>query len=107
MSCSKLSCDEFFQQATSFLEKIMGELDKIQILDYDDSPESLTVVLPDQRVYLFNIHQPLSQLWVSSPFSGGRHFSYLAPHWTDTRNGEQLSAVLKKEWGVFFHLQLD
>jgi frataxin-like iron-binding protein CyaY len=36
---------------------------------------SLTLLLPDRKIYLFNVHAGMQQLWMSSPISGGRHFA--------------------------------
>ena len=36
----------------------------------------LTVDLPSGRQFVINKHGPSQQIWLSSPFSGGLHFSY-------------------------------
>lgn len=51
----------------------------------------LRLEMADGRVYLFNRHLPLRQLWLSSPQSGAWHFTYapFADHsladWRSTR----------------------
>jgi len=54
--------------------------------------------------HLFNIHQGMEQVWMSSPFSGGRHFFYQASSWIDTRSGEELGQVFKTE--LYTHYQI-
>jgi frataxin len=56
----------------------------------------LRLEMPDGRVFLFNRHSPLKQLWLSSPLSGAWHFTY-APFvdkkigdWRSTR-GDKIS----------------
>ncbi len=72
--------------------------------DCDELPGVLTIELPDKRIYLFNSHASQRQLWMSSPFSGGRHFLYEDDQWMDTRNQAFLYEILiqeiKKAYGV-------
>ena len=90
-------------------------------IDCEETAQSLSVILPDQRIYLFNIHTGMQQLWLSSPISGGRHFIYSAAKtihpiaasftdtasvrtslarysWHDTRNNEIIETVLNNEF---------
>ena len=94
----------FLDQAQGFLYHVAQQIETIDRLDYDETEHSLTIHLPDQRVYLFNIHQGMEQVWLSSPFSGGRHFSYQMPSWSDTRSGEDLLTVLKTELQTHYHI---
>ena len=50
-------------------------IEVLPALDWEESPESLTIIMPDGRKYLFNQHTGMQQLWMASPISGGRHFS--------------------------------
>ncbi len=97
----------FLHQAQAFLYHIAQQVETISCLDYDEAEHSLTIHLPDQRVYLFNIHQGMEQVWLSSPFSGGRHFFYQAPSWMDTRSGEDLLTVLKTELETQYHIAFE
>jgi frataxin-like iron-binding protein CyaY len=86
-------------------------------IDWEETAQSLSVILPDQRIYLFNMHTGMQQLWLSSPISGGRHFTYCAAqptlsthpcfenstdlgpfYWHDTRSNEIIEMVLNAEF---------
>jgi frataxin-like iron-binding protein CyaY len=94
----------------------LNHLQDFPQIDCEESTQSLTVVLPDQRVYLFNMHTGLQQLWLSSPFSGGRHFTYckgktggngFGPwNWHDTRNNEIIERVLNDEFKIHYGIAL-
>lgn len=98
--------DSFIDRATDCMHYIADMCDKIPGTDYEDDRDSLTIHFTNGYTYLFNIHKGLQQLWVASPFSGGRHFVWCqslhakaCPHpWVDTRNQEYLLHVLDKEW---------
>ena len=87
----------FTDQAQLFLDRLARRIELVPSLDYEDTHESLMLYLPDKRIYLFNIHNGTEQLWLSSPFSGGRHFFYRDPDWIDTRTGDELTKLLKQE----------
>ena len=50
-------------------------IDRFPEIDWEETEESMTILLPDRRKYLFNRHTGMQQLWMASPISGGRHFS--------------------------------
>ena len=50
-------------------------LERFAEMDWEETDESLTIIMPDGRKYLFNLHTGMQQLWMASPISGGRHFS--------------------------------
>ena len=97
----------FLDCAQSFLYMLAHQIESIPGLDYDEAEHALTIHLPDQRVYLFNIHQGMEQLWLSSPFSGGRHFYYHNSCWLDTRTGDARLSVLKQEILTHYQISLD
>lgn len=87
----------FHHQAALFFEKLILFLEKKQLLDYEETPESLTLYLSPHKTYLFNLQAVLEQVWLSSPFSGGRHFTHKKEEWIDTRTGEEIFSVLLRE----------
>ncbi|WP_421999641.1 iron donor protein CyaY [Reyranella sp.] len=52
--------------------------------------------------WVVNKHAPTSQIWLSSPISGARHYALDAASglWTDTRGGPDLLTLLSQELGV-------
>ena len=50
-------------------------------------------------LYIIHSHQTLEQIWVSSPISGGLHFTFDAAQnkWYDTRNHQELITLLAQE----------
>ena len=52
--------------------------------------------------WVVNKHAPTSQVWLSSPLSGARHYAFdaAAGRWTDTRGGPDLLTLLSQELGV-------
>src|SRR5437016_355261 len=52
--------------------------------------------------WVVNKHAPTRQIWLSSPKSGARHYSFEAAAglWRDTRGGADLLTVLSGELGV-------
>jgi frataxin-like iron-binding protein CyaY len=52
-------------------------LDRFPEIDWEETEESMTILMPDGRKYLFNRHTGMQQLWMASPISGGRHFAMM------------------------------
>ena len=112
----------------------MDVLETIEALDCEETPQSLTILLPSPHhdgsnspdwskrpTYLFNQHAGLEQLWMSSPISGGRHFichpeeqnadthnlhRVMFFNWVDTRNGEIIEHVLNQELQRYWGIEL-
>lgn len=80
----------FTEIAQKTLSALADHLDQ-EISDYasiDLSQDSMTIEFDDRRVLLITLHNTLSQLWVSSPISGGTHFLYDAQKgmWISTKD---------------------
>ncbi|MCX7365108.1 MAG: iron donor protein CyaY [Alphaproteobacteria bacterium] len=62
----------------------------------------ILTVEADEGTWIINKHGPTRQVWVSSPKSGARHYSFDAAtgRWVDTRGGGDLLASLSAELGV-------
>jgi|GEM_PF-3798786 len=52
-------------------------IERFPEIDWEETAESMTILMPDGRKYLFNRHTGMQQLWMASPISGGRHFSMM------------------------------
>ena len=70
---------QYHQLADKTLEAIAAALesaDESGDIEVDLEGAVLTIGLPSSKQYLVSKHAPSQQLWVSSPVSGGLHFSY-------------------------------
>ena len=65
-----------------------GEID----VEYQDGV--MTIELDDGRQFIVSKHTPSRQLWLSSPVSGGLHFSYAAAGGWQLSDGRTLSETL-------------
>ena len=70
-------------------------------LDVDFVENNLSIEF-DDKTFVISIHEPTSQIWLSSPFSGAHHFNLKDPNdlksWYSTRNEEtNLFTILEKE----------
>lgn len=70
--------------------------DKEGVIDADLQGGVLALALPDGRQYLISRHTPSRQIWVSSPLSGGLHFSRAGGGWA-LPDGRGLEAVVTEE----------
>ena len=102
-----MTSDDFHSHIHLFFDKLSKVLEPLSRIDYDEMPGFFMVTLPDTRVYLFNIYEPLQQLWMSSPISGGRHFALLNTQWLDTRTEEELWFVLSNELWDHYRYEID
>jgi frataxin len=62
--------------ADQWLAMAEDVLEGVETLDVEYQHGVLTVVLPSGPTFVVNKHAPMKQLWLSSPISGGLHFSY-------------------------------
>lgn len=93
----------FTQQVQALFDHLFHCLQNIERASYGDVDEQDGVLrLKIQGVpslYIIHSHQTLEQVWVSSPISGGLHFSFdpIRHGWYDTRTDQELIAMLAKE----------
>lgn len=73
-------------------------LDDAGTIELEYSAGMLNLNLPDGKQYILNKHAPSRQLWLSSPLSGGLHFSWeeAPPAWR-LPDGRTLTSVLADE----------
>ncbi len=68
------------------------------LLDAEYEAGALNLKLPSGKIFIVSKHAPTRQLWLSSPISGGLHFSWREADkkWA-LDDGRALSDVLSKE----------
>lgn len=96
-----LENSQFHCLADAYLDALAEEIeakDSEALVDAEIVQGILTITLPGGRQYLLSKHLPSKQLWLSSPVSGGLHFSY---HEADSawalEDGRALSTLLAEE----------
>ena len=70
---------EFNHVANATLSAMLDVLepqDEAGLLEVEFQAGVMTITLADHRQFIVNKHAPTKQLWLSSPVSGGLHFSY-------------------------------
>ena len=71
-------------------------------LDVDFEDENLKIE-KDEKVFIVSIHNPTSQIWLSSPISGAHHFELInnTNDWIGTRD-KNLNLIKVLETGIGF-----
>ncbi len=96
-----LSENDFQDAADLWLENLFelldSEDDEAQ-LDIDLEEGVMTITIDEDHTFIINKHAPSTQLWLSSPLSGGLHFDPVeeGKDWT-LDDGRRLSIVLAEE----------
>ena len=64
--------------------------------------EGVLTIQRHDGTWLVNKHAPTRQIWLSSPQSGARHYTFDdgSGQWKDTRGGPELLTLLSAELGV-------
>lgn len=91
---------QFETLAGETLDRLMERIDRTvgQNHDVDLEQGILTIDLEGLGTYVINKHAPNKQIWLSSPFSGAAHFSYIdGEGWISPRGGDRLEDVLSAE----------
>ncbi|MCE2926644.1 MAG: iron donor protein CyaY [Rickettsiales bacterium] len=78
------------------LEAALEELDAEGSLELEIIGGVMNIVLESGKTFVVSKHQPTGQIWLSSPLSGGLHFSYKDGKW-QLADGRELAALLAKE----------
>lgn len=78
-----------------FLEKI--ETNYWSVVECELSEGVLKIQSETHGIFIINRNIPRQELWLSSPFSGGAHFSYSGQEWLNTRTQEPFEPLLFKE----------
>jgi frataxin len=96
-----LENSQFHCLADAYLDALTDEIeakDAEGLLDAEVEQGVLTLTLPSGKQYVVSKHLPSKQLWLSSPISGGLHFSYDEAHsaWA-LADGRKLCTLLADE----------
>lgn len=95
---------EFLKLADATLARLESALDKLQTegaadIDYELKPGGIIeITFEDDSKIIVNRHAAAREIWVAAR-SGGFHFKPPADaggHWTGTRDGHDLAAVLSR-----------
>ena len=79
----KIEAKKILDELFSFVEKEFDNFD----VDYED--ENLVVQkLDEKRTFILSLHEPSSQIWLSSPITGAHHFEKdkKSLNWISTRD---------------------
>ena len=94
--------DLFLSLAKKTINQIFENFSKnFDHLDVDIIENNLNIELEDGKTFIISIHEPSSQIWLSSPYSGAHHFELYSKEeivWLSTRDKNiNLEELLKKE----------
>ena len=79
----KIEAKKILDELFSFVEKEFKNFD----VDYED--ENLVIqTLDEKKTFILSLHEPSSQIWLSSPITGAHHFEKDkgSLNWTSTRD---------------------
>ena len=79
----KIEAKKILDELFSFVEKEFENFD----VDYED--ENLVIqTLDEKRTFILSLHEPSSQIWLSSPITGAHHFEKdkSSLNWISTRD---------------------
>lgn len=99
-----LEDSQFHCLTDAYLDSLVDEIeakDPKGIVDADIADSALTITLESGDQFVVSKHAPSHQLWLSSPVSGGLHFSYNESDslW-QLDDGRKLGELLAKELGA-------
>ena len=96
---------EFKIEAKKILEDLIQLVEnKYENFEVDYEGENLVIQsINEDSTFIINLHEPTSQIWLSSPISGAHHFekNKASTDWISTRNSDvNLINILEKELKV-------
>lgn len=81
----------------SDLAEALEDADASGALDVEQEPDAVTLLLPSGKQYVISKHAASRQIWLSSPVSGGLHFSCDGSGGWMLADGRTLGGVLAEE----------
>lgn len=99
---------EYHQKSEEMLNKISEALepyDEDGAVEVELQAGILTVDLPSGKQLLLSKHGITKQLWLSSPVSGGLHFSFDGKSWS-LEDGRTLTQVLSHELNTLANIHV-
>ena len=102
---------EFHDAADDWLDRCFEMLesqDAEAALDIDLDNGVMNIVIDDENTFVISKHAPSSQLWLSSPLSGGLHFDAESEgeRWV-LDDGRELAVILSEELSQLTHTEFD
>ena len=94
--------EKFLKLASKTLNEIFEKFNNYDsALEIDFVENNITIETENEKVFVISIHEPSSQIWLSSPISGAHHFIYDKSEkntWISTRDKNiEILSILKKE----------
>ena len=82
----------------NMVQESLEEADAKGLLELEEGPDSVSIIAPSGKQLLLSKHRINKQLWLSSPMTGGHHFSYddATSAWL-LKDGRSLSVMLSEE----------
>jgi frataxin len=87
------------------LEVALEEADASGDLELEITGGIMNIVLGSGKTFVVSKHQPTSQIWLSSPLSGGLHFSYENGRWL-LSDGRELTSLLEQELSTLANIHV-
>ncbi|MDP3936201.1 MAG: iron donor protein CyaY [Alphaproteobacteria bacterium] len=89
----------FVRFVANFLETLLEKIETNywSVVECELSEGVLKIHTEKEMIFVINRNIPRQELWLSSPFSGGAHFSYSGQEWLNTRTQEPFESLLFKE----------
>jgi frataxin len=89
----------FIRLVTDYLDQLLETIEASywQVVDCELSAGVLNIYTNNRGTFIINRNIPRQELWLSSPLSGGAHFTYADKKWLNTRTNESFEALLFSE----------
>ena len=89
----------FVRFVTDYLDTLLEKIETSywSVVESELSEGVLKIQTETNEVFIINRNIPRQELWLSSPFSGGAHFSFSGQEWLNTRTKESFEPLLFKE----------
>lgn len=89
----------FVRYVTNYLDTLLEKIETSywSVVECELSEGVLKIQTETNGIFIINRNIPRQELWLSSPFSGGAHFSYSGQEWLNTRTQEPFEPLLFKE----------
>ena len=89
----------FVRLVTNYLDYLLEKIETSywSVVESELNEGVLKIQTETSGVFIINRNLPRQELCLSSPFSGGAHFSYSGQEWLNTRNQESFEPLLFQE----------
>lgn len=89
----------FIRFVTNYLDTLLEKIETSywSVVECELNEGVLKVQTEAKGIFIINRNIPRQELWLSSPFSGGAHFTYSQEQWVNTRTQDPFEPLLFKE----------